>query len=124
MNNQGYLNEKENQRISKKLGLIGKIMIVVGIIGFITCSVLLFGNFTSIEMKGLIGFAWVGCAACSGFGLMLFFMANQRKISAYMVQQQMPIAKEGIEKISPSVGVAAKEITKGIKEGLNDEENS
>ncbi len=34
----------------------------------------------------------------------------------------MPIAKEVIEKIAPSVGVAAKEIAKGIKEGLKDEE--
>lgn len=49
--------------------------------------------------------------------------AHLRQISAYMAQQQMPIAKESIEKIAPSVGVAAKEITKGIKEGLEDDEN-
>ena len=122
MNNNKYLNEEENQRISKKLGLIGKILIVFGIIGFILCSVLLFGNFISFEVRGLIGFAWVGCGACTGFGLMLFFMGNQRKISAYMMQQQIPVAKEGINEMAPTIGNAAKEITKGIKEGLNDDE--
>lgn len=34
----------------------------------------------------------------------------------------MPVAKEGLEKMAPSMGTAAKEITKGIKEGLEDEE--
>ena len=115
-----YLSEEENQRISKKIGLISKIMLFVGIIGFITCSVLLFGNFISFEVRGMVGFAWVGCAACAGFGLVLFTAANQRKISAYMTQQQMPIAQEGIEKMAPSVGGAAKEVVKGIKEGLNE----
>ena len=122
MNNKQYLNEEENQRISKKLGLISKIMIICGILGFIVCSILLFGDIISFEARGLIGFAWVGCFACAGFGLTLFIMANQRKISAYMAQQQMPVAKEGIEKMAPSVGVAAKEIAKGVKEGLKDED--
>ena len=41
---------------------------------------------------------------------------------AYQVQQGMPIAQEGIEKMSPSMGNAAKEITQGIKEGLSENE--
>lgn len=122
MENKEYLNEEENQRISKKLGKISKAMIICGIIGFIVCSILLFGDLISFEKRGLVGFAWIGCGACTGFGLILFFTANQRKISAYMVQQGMPVAKESIEKISPSIGVAAKEIAKGIKEGLKDDE--
>lgn len=122
MNNKEYLNEEQYQKTSKKLGLISKIMIICGIIGFIVCSILLFGNFISFEIRGLISFAWVGCAACSGFGLCLFTMANQRKISAFYVQSQMPVAKESIEKVAPSAGVAAKEIAKGVKEGLKDEE--
>lgn len=118
-----YLSEEENQRISKKLGLISKIMICIGIIGFIVCSIFLFGNLVSFKTRSMIGFAWVTSAACAGFGLVFFTMANQRKISAYMLQQQMPVAKEGIEKMAPSVGKAAKEVTKGIKEGLKEEDN-
>ena len=34
----------------------------------------------------------------------------------------MPIAQEGIDTMAPRVGNAAKEIAKGIKEGLKDEE--
>lgn len=52
----------------------------------------------------------------------IFITSKKREINAFYVQQSMPIAQEGIEKISPSVGVAAKEISKGIKEGMKDEE--
>ena len=34
----------------------------------------------------------------------------------------MPIAKEGIDEMAPTIGNAAKEIAKGIKKGLKDEE--
>ena len=121
-----FLSEEENQRISKKLGVISKILMIGGGIGFVVCSILLFGDFISFEARGLVGFAWVGCFACVGFGLGLFTMANQRKISAYMLQQRMPIVQEGIEKMAPTVGNAAgtiaEGITKGIKEGLKDED--
>lgn len=68
---------------------------------------------------------------------MLFFTAKRRNIMAFSAQQAIPIAKEGIEEIAPSIGKAganiakemapvygdiAKEISKGIKEGLKDEE--
>ena len=59
---------------------------------------------------------FAGCA----FALVVYFMAKGREINAFYAQQQMPIAQEGIEKIAPSVGIAAKEIANGIKEGLND----
>lgn len=48
-------------------------------------------------------------------------VANGRKIVAFGTQMVMPVAKEGIEDISPSLGVAAKEIAKGVKAGLNDD---
>lgn len=44
-----------------------------------------------------------------------------RDVISYYAQQQMPIEKEKIKEIVPSVGVVAKEITKGVKEGLEDE---
>lgn len=64
-----------------------------------------------------------------------FFIGNRREIMAYTAQQVMPVAQEGIETIAPSVGKAgativkemapvygevAKEISKGIKEGINE----
>lgn len=67
----------------------------------------------------------------------IYMMTKRREIAAFSVQQMMPIAQEGIEKIAPSVGKAgasiakemaptygqiAKEISKGIKEGLKGEE--
>ena len=57
-------------------------------------------------------------------GAFLLLVSHMREISAFTTQQQMPIAKESIEKMSPSIGVAAKEITKGVKEGLKDEKKS
>lgn len=56
----------------------------------------------------------VGC-------MIRFAVGNQRNIMAYQTQQVMPIAQEKIEKMAPSMGTAAKEIAKGIKEGLSDD---
>ncbi|MGN1378960.1 MAG: hypothetical protein ACI4XR_00970 [Bacilli bacterium] len=67
----------------------------------------------------------------------IYMMTKRREIAAFSAQQMMPIAQEGIEKIAPSIGKAgasiakemaptygqiAKEISKGIKEGLQGEE--
>ena len=57
----------------------------------------------------------VGC-------MIRFVVANQRKIMAYQTQQAMPIVKEGFEEMSPTLGKAAKEIAKGVKEGVADGE--
>ena len=54
--------------------------------------------------------------------LSLFMMTKQREISAYVAQSHMPVAKESVEEMAPSAGVAAKEIAKGIKEGLKEDE--
>ena len=85
------------------------------------------------------------------FGGMIFFftfmisgsvamMSKGRDVAAYQMQQVMPIAQEGLEKIAPSIakvsksmaeemaptyGKIAKEIAKGVKEGLdNDNDNN
>ena len=78
------------------------------------------------------------CIATFMISLSIFFVAKRRQILAFSAQQVMPVAQEGIEKIAPTVGKAgasiakemapaygdiAKEISKGIKEGLKDEEN-
>ena len=58
--------------------------------------------------------------------LRVYVIAKAREISAFTIQQTMPIAQEGIEKMTPTVGNAAgtiaNDIVKGVKEGLKNEE--
>ncbi len=69
---------------------------------------------------------------CLGFGGVLILTSKRRNIMAYSLQQTMPVAQEGIEKMAPTLGKAgasiskemapvygeiAKEISKGIREG-------
>ena len=58
-----------------------------------------------------------------GLTNMLFLTVNRRKIMAYNMQDMMPLAEEGAEKMIPTVSKAAKEIAKGIKEVLEDDKN-
>lgn len=68
----------------------------------------------------------------------IFLITKRRSFLAYGVSQVLPIAEEGMEKIAPTIsnvatkitkdmapvyGEVAREISKGIKEGLKDEEN-
>lgn len=52
-------------------------------------------------------------------------LAKRREIIAFNAQQVMPVAQEGIEKMTPTVANAssaiAQSIAKGIKEGLSDD---
>jgi hypothetical protein len=72
-----------------------------------------------------------------GISMVIFSASKRREILSYGIQSVMPVAQEGIEKMAPTVGKAgktvakemapmygeiAKEISKGIKEGLKDEE--
>ena len=56
----------------------------------------------------------------------IYLTTKRRQIIAYHTQQVVPVAQEGIEKMTPTIGKAwssiAKEISKGIKEGLKDNE--
>ena len=60
--------------------------------------------------------------SAAGISLMVYVVAKRREIMAFSTQQVMPVAQEGIEKMAPTVGNAVKEITKGIKDGLDDKE--
>ena len=57
--------------------------------------------------------------------LSIFMFAKRREIMAFGMQQTMPLAQEGIEKMAPTVGNAAgtiaKDVAAGIKEGSNQE---
>lgn len=70
---------------------------------------------------------------CAGGFILLFTFAmagsiysctKGRDLTAYYAQQQMPIVKEGMDEMTPVMGNMVKEITKGIKEGLKDDDNN
>lgn len=62
--------------------------------------------------------AFISIATCMISGS-IFAFAKRRQIIAFQAQQIMPVAKEGINEIAPSIGNVAGEIAKGIKDGLN-----
>ena len=67
------------------------------------------------------GIVILASASTSGI---IYLIAKRREITAFTVQQTMPLAQEGIEKMAPTVGNAVgtigKSIAKGIKEGINE----
>lgn len=66
--------------------------------------------------------AFVIIASCMISGA-IFMFAKRREITAFTAQQVMPVAQEGIDKMSPTIGNAAGAIAKGIKDGLKDDNN-
>lgn len=116
MDNKEYLNEEKYQKNKKKINTIGTILLIIGLIMLIVGFVMSFG----FQKLGFFIFAVIGLAFV-GFGAQAKMLGNGREINAFFAQQQMPVAKEGIEKMAPSVGNAAKEVTKSIKEGLKDD---
>lgn len=86
-------------------------------------------NPVQINASGIFGniglFALGGFMTSGGFILVIaggisMFIAHRREITAYTTQQVMPVAQEGIQKMAPTIGNAAKEIAKGIKLGINE----
>ena len=140
-NQKEYLNEENYQRANKKIKFAGVIILLIGLglIGFGIYTIIIAKSMAVPKMgdpnwfdmsKAQSSKQFTGTALCMfGFfitivGCMVrFIIPNTRNIAAYQVQQMRPVAQEGIEKIAPSVGVAAKEIAKGIKEGLKDDED-
>ena len=148
MQNEKYLSEEKYQQNNKKVKVIGNVLIIVGLIlligGFILTisSFLGFGSqitngmemgqeginpggiFSSFGGFAIGGFMIVPGLFLTGIGFMVrFLIGNRREITAYTTQQVMPIAKEGIEEIAPTIGNAVGEIAKGIKKGLSEEDN-
>lgn len=52
----------------------------------------------------------------------LFMLYKRREILAFTAQQSIPVVKEGIDEMAPTIGNAAKEIAKGISSGIKDKE--
>ena len=155
MENEKYLSEERYQRTNAKVKSVGKTLLIIGIILLVAGLIVIilgfvgFGNtFTngiqsaetdianeSQIVKGTFGS--IGITALGGFINMIGFIltaaggimmitAHRREITAYTMQQTMPVAQEGIEKITPTVANAAESIaqsiSKGIKDGMKDED--
>ena len=149
MKEEKFLSEEKYQQTNQKVKKVGKILLIAGIIILLLAIVLIilgvvgFGNaainsFDSFgtgneldTMKNTAG--GVGLVALGGFltsigfpltiaGAITMIIGHRREITAYTTQQVMPVAKEGIEEMAPTVGKAAGEVAKGIKEGLKDED--
>lgn len=91
-------------------------------------------SFNNIPYFMIGGFIIVATLMISGG---IFMFAKRREMMAFSLQQVMPIAQEGLEKVAPTVakvgkeitkemapayGEVAKEISKGIAEGLQETE--
>lgn len=50
----------------------------------------------------------------------IYINSRGREMTAFYAQQRIPIVKEGISEITPSISKASEEIAKGIKKGIND----
>ncbi len=87
-----------------------------------------FGQMESFEQTGSsIPLYMIGgfiIIASTGIAFNIYLFAKRREVLAFTAQQVMPVAQEGVEKMTPTVGKAAgsisKEIAKGIKEGINE----
>ena len=126
MNNNQYLSEERYQKTSKKLNIIGMCLLFTGFVGIILAIVMQIFEannmlYNNNAIPYICGFSAFISIPMIGIGIFLLISSKQRQMSAYMIQQQMPIAQEGLEKMSPSMGNAAKEIAKGVKEGLKDD---
>ena len=85
-------------------------------------------SFTSIGLFALGGFI-----SSAGFVLLIVggvmaYMAHRREITAYTTQQTMPIKKETINDITPTVadasGTIAKSVSQGFEEGKKETDDT
>ena len=146
MENNKYLNEEQYQQSAKKMKKIGKIVLILGVLMLVLGVILLVIGFTGFgragintlsetglnpeqTAKGVLGgfelFALGGILNTfglfvTGVGVVIMVIAHRREITAFTMQQVIPVAKEGIDEIAPTIGNAAGEIAKGIKKGIND----
>lgn len=99
-------------------------------------------NYDKVEAKNYIPLSVFGGVIIFIGGMIslsIYLIAKKRDISAFAIQQSMPLAQEAIEKMAPTIGEAGKtvidkvgpsmgsaagSIAKGIKDGLKDEDKS
>lgn len=140
MGNKKYLNEENYQKNNKKVKKVGKILLIIGIITLVISFIILvlgfmgfgssftggigepskmaknaFSGMALLALGGVINSVGFLLAAAGGI---ILFVAHRREITAYGVQQVMPVATEGIEKITPTVANAAGSIAESISKGI------
>ncbi len=120
-----YLSEEKFQETNKKVNKTGTILVVLGLVMTISSIVwMIIGlNVLHTQYAAIGGPLLILGLALLAFGGQLKFIGHGREINAYMAQQQMPVVKEGAEKLAPTAGKVAKEITKGVKEGIDEVDN-
>lgn len=126
MNENKYLNEEKYQKSKKVLITIGCISIIIAItllVLAITKKMPEMGQDGWFEAENVRSLMFLGAFI---FGLMIppviFVIAFSRNINAFNAQSTIPVVKEAANEMAPTAGNLAKEVTKGIKEGLNDKE--
>lgn len=115
MNKKEYLSEEKYQKTKRVLTNIGLISLTIGIILIIASFFISERGTTVFMIFGAIVFGVF-------FPFVIFGVAFGREINAFNAQQSIPIIKEGMENVAPSMRNTSKEIAKGIKEGLSEED--
>ncbi len=129
-----YLNEEQYQKANRKIKIAGTIVIVLGLalLGFgiytlimsnkivepsMTSSNWFSVSSSKMKMQSMGMFMVIPSIFVIIVGCMIrFVIPNQRQIMAYKLQQMIPLTKEGVEEMTPTMKKVAKEITKGIKD--------
>lgn len=140
MANYQYLNETSYQKNNKKVKLAGIIVIVIGIC-LLCAGIITAVSAARLEVPELGEPGWYESESNKNnttflglfmvmIGIFLtamgckirFGIGNRRQIMAYRTQEVMPITREGVEKMTPTMRTAAREIARGVKEGFSDQE--
>lgn len=77
-------------------------------------------SFTSVGLYALGGFVSSAGVVLLIVGGVMAYMAHRREITAYTTQQTMPIKKETINDITPTVADAAGTIAKSVSQGFEE----
>ena len=122
-NKEEYLNEEKFQKTNKKVNVIGIIFLSVGGLTLLGIIIGLLGGLINPYSKyaSICGVLAVLSFGLFSVGIICFNSSHSRQMSAYMMQQHMPLSQEYIKKMSPSIGTSATEIAKGIKKGMSED---
>lgn len=132
-----YVNESNHKKGKKffiKAGIIadviGVVLIIVGIIlivkgtsvtkvdmgdsGWADSKMASMGFFMGGSMLSFLGLASIM------FSIGMYVSAHRREIMAYSASTVLPVVKEGVEYIAPTVGNVVEEIASGVSDGIRE----
>lgn len=146
-----YLNETEYKKKASFIKIIGVALLIIGVIllvlgitlvvmGFHNMSNTVINGINSSEIGGpdhtgiLSGMFNTFSLTSTGFfsifislvllmvGGFLLFIGNRREIAAFNAQQVLPVEREIIDEMTPTIANSAGEIAKSVKKGLKEVE--